>query len=178
MLQAGEGCRSGRRLNSARIFSGGAGRLSTDGPDLRHRQPLNYIIIRYLYGHRHPERVWGCHWEFAMPDLDLIKQGEQGVRVRRYRIFDHLKTHRHCEPLGRRDAPPRTGSAKQSRAATPLPVEIASSRRGAPHNDAAPSWSRPNRCAVVARAEAGEQIVVTRADEQSPASVRCPDGSR
>src|SRR5712672_1620325 len=41
-----------------------------------------------------------------MPDLDLIKQGEQGVRVRRYRIFDHLKTHRHCEPLGRRDAPP------------------------------------------------------------------------
>jgi len=28
-----------------------------------------------------------------MPDLDLIKQGEQDTgRVRRYRIFDHLKT--------------------------------------------------------------------------------------
>jgi len=102
--------------------------------------------------------------EFAMPDLDLIKQGEQGVRVRRYRIFDHLKNAPSiASPWVGAMRRPRTGSAKQSRAATPLPVEIASSRRGAPHNDAAPSWSRPNRLPRLSlAAEAGEQIVVTR----------------
>jgi hypothetical protein len=80
------------------------------------------------------ERVRDCHLEeLAMPDLDLIKQGEQDTeRVRRYRIFDHLKT-------------PPSLRAKRSNLGppSPLPVEIASSRRGAPRNDAAPSWSPP-----------------------------------
>jgi len=43
-----------------------------------------------------------------MPDLDLIKQGEQDTgRVRRYRVFDHLKTPLSLRALGRRIAPTR-----------------------------------------------------------------------
>ena len=88
-----------------------------------------------------------------MPDLDLIKQGEQDTgRVRRYRIFDHLKTPPSLRAPGSARCAAR-GQAPRSNLGppSPLPVEIASSRRGAPRNDAAPSWSPPRPVAAVVR---------------------------
>jgi hypothetical protein len=86
MLQTGEGSRLGRRLNSTRIFRVGRGRLCTDGPYLRYWQPLNYHNDTISMGIGTRTGAGLSLWELAMPDLDLIKQGEQGVRDRRGRF--------------------------------------------------------------------------------------------
>jgi hypothetical protein len=42
------------------------------------------ILVLYLYEHQTPGTGAGLSlWELAVPDLDLIKQEEQGVRDRR-----------------------------------------------------------------------------------------------
>ena len=49
MLQKGEDCRLGRRLNLTCIFQVERDRLSADGLDLRRRQHLIAIIALYIF---------------------------------------------------------------------------------------------------------------------------------